>query len=63
MKLRLEWNDLYFMFTTPIRTELFSIEHCKEYNFIYTKIRNKICITLCNKNGSYIEPKTFNDED
>lgn len=63
MKLRFKWDDDFFMFNNkPQRTELFSVERCKTYNYWYTKIRNNICITISNNFG-YITPKLFVDED
>lgn len=62
MKLKLKWNDVFFMFDSHPFTELFSVEYCKEQDLVYSKIRNNMCITICDRKRSYITPKQFHED-
>lgn len=62
MKLKLFWNGIIFMFeNNPQRTELFSVERAKERTWLFSKIRNNICVAIMSTNG-YVDGRTF-DED
>jgi hypothetical protein len=63
MKLKFVWNGLFFICPKkPARTELFSVERAKDRDFYFSKIRNNICVAICDRKGNYINSRCFGED-